>query len=107
MSEQASYIATYTDGYINASDVEDDLVLQANIAGATEENAYAYGKYDAEDYVHNGTYVVQRVLSAQVEHEDKLQRHNLFQIYFIINKCRVRTIIDGGSCNNLVSADFA
>ena len=60
----------------------------------------------AEDYTHNGTYIVQRVLSAQVEHEDKLQRHNLFQIYFIINKCRVRTIIDGGSCNNLVSADF-
>jgi hypothetical protein len=36
----------------------------------------------------------------------KLQRHNLFQIFFIIKNCRVRTIFDGGSCNNLVSADF-
>jgi hypothetical protein len=50
--------------------------------------------------------VVQRVLSAQVDTSEKIQRHNLFQIFFIIKDCRVRTIIDGGSCNNLVSADF-
>jgi hypothetical protein len=37
---------------------------------------------------------------------EKLQSHNLFQIFFVINDYRVRTIIDGGSCNNLVSADF-
>jgi hypothetical protein len=28
------------------------------------------------------------------------------QIFFIIKDYRVRTVIDGGSCNNLVSADF-
>jgi hypothetical protein len=50
--------------------------------------------------------VVQWVLSAQVDTSEKLQRHNLFQIFFVIKDCRVRTIIDGGSCNNLVSADF-
>jgi hypothetical protein len=50
--------------------------------------------------------VVQRVLSAQVDTSEKLQRHNLFQIFFVIKDCHVRTIIDGGSCNNLVSADF-
>jgi hypothetical protein len=50
--------------------------------------------------------VVQRVLSAQVDTSDMLQRNNLFQIFFIIKDCRVRTIIDGGSCNNLLSADF-
>jgi hypothetical protein len=50
--------------------------------------------------------VVQRVLNAQVDTSEKLQRHNLFQIFFIIKDCRVRTIIDGGSYNNLVSADF-
>jgi hypothetical protein len=50
--------------------------------------------------------VVQQVLSAQVDTLEKLQRHNLFQIFFIIKDCRVCTIIDGGSCNNLVSADF-
>jgi hypothetical protein len=50
--------------------------------------------------------VVQRILSAQVDTSEKLQRHNLFQIFFIVKDCRVRTIIDGGSYNNLVSADF-
>jgi hypothetical protein len=50
--------------------------------------------------------VVQQVLSAQVDTLEKLQHHNLFQIFFIVKDCRVRTIIDGGSCNNLVSADF-
>jgi hypothetical protein len=50
--------------------------------------------------------VVQWVLSAQVDTSEKLQCHNLFQIFFIIKDCRVRTIIDGGSCNNLVSANF-
>ena len=50
--------------------------------------------------------MVQRVLSAQVDTSEKLQRHNLLQIFFVIKDCCVRTIIDGGSCNNLVSADF-
>jgi hypothetical protein len=50
--------------------------------------------------------VVQQVLSAQVDTSEKLQHHNLFQIFFIVKDFRVRTIIDGGSCNNLVSADF-
>jgi hypothetical protein len=50
--------------------------------------------------------VVQWVLSAQVDTSEKLQRHNLFQISFIIKDCRVRSIIDRGSCNNLVSANF-
>jgi hypothetical protein len=49
---------------------------------------------------------MQRVLSAHEDQSEKLQRHNLFQILFIVKDCRVRTIIDGGSCNNLVSADF-
>jgi hypothetical protein len=52
------------------------------------------------------TYVVQRVLSVQVDTSEKLQRHNLFQIFFIVKDCCVCTIIDGGSCNNMVSADF-
>ncbi|WVZ80957.1 hypothetical protein U9M48_028390 [Paspalum notatum var. saurae] len=83
-----AYIATDNGGYISTSEAEEDVQ-------ASEEESAAFGRDDAKDYTHNGTYVVQRVLSAQVEHEDKLQRHNLFQIYFIVNKCRVRTIIDG------------
>jgi hypothetical protein len=49
---------------------------------------------------------VQQVLSAHVDHSEKLQQDNLFQIFFIVKDCRVPTIIDGGSCNNLMSADF-
>jgi hypothetical protein len=49
---------------------------------------------------------VQRVLSAPVDHLEKLQQHNLFQIFFVVRDCRVHTIINGGSCNKLVSADF-
>jgi hypothetical protein len=41
-----------------------------------------------------------------VDTSEKLQHHNLIQIFFIVKDCRVRTIIDGESCNNLVSADF-
>jgi hypothetical protein len=51
-------------------------------------------------------FVMQRVLSAQMDTSEKLQHHNLFQIFFVVKDYRVRTIIDGGSCNNLVSADF-
>jgi hypothetical protein len=50
--------------------------------------------------------VVQQVLSAQVDTSEKLQCHNLFQIFFVIKDYRVCTIIDRGSCNNLVSAYF-
>jgi hypothetical protein len=52
------------------------------------------------------TYVMQWVLSAHVDQSEKLQRHNMFQIFFVVKDCRVRTIIDEGSCNNLVSVDF-
>jgi hypothetical protein len=52
------------------------------------------------------TYVMQWVLSANVDQSEKLQLHNLFQIFFVVKDCRIRTIIDGGSCNNLVSANF-
>jgi hypothetical protein len=64
-----------------------------------------FGSEHTEEYI-TKTYVVQRVLSAQVDTSEKLQRHNLFQIFFVVKDCRVRTIIDGRSCNNLVSADF-
>jgi hypothetical protein len=49
---------------------------------------------------------MQRILSAHVDQSKKLQQHNLFQIFFVVKDYHVRTIIDGGSCNNLVSVDF-
>ena len=51
--------------------------------------------------------LVQCVSNTQLEHEpEKLQRHNLFHMFLIVKDCRVRTIIDSGSCNNLVSSDL-
>jgi hypothetical protein len=101
-----SYIATDDGGYVSASDVEDDFALQTNNAGdLDDDNAEVFGSEHTEEYSAK-TCVVQRVLSAQVDTSEKLQRHNLFQIFFFIKDCRVHTIIDGGSCNNFVSADF-
>jgi hypothetical protein len=101
-----SYIATDDGGYVSASDVEDDFPLQTNNAGDLDDaDAEVFGSEHTEEY-NTKTYVVQRVLSAQVDTSEKLQYHNLFQIFFVVKDYRVCTIIDGGSCNNLVSADF-
>jgi hypothetical protein len=101
-----SYIATDDRGYVSASDVDDDFALQTNNAGdLDDDNAEVFESEHMEEY-NTKTYVVQRVLRAQVDSSEKLQRHNLFQIFFIVKDCRVCNIIDGGSCNNLVSADF-
>jgi hypothetical protein len=86
--------------------LEDDFALQTNNAGdLDDDDVEVFGSEHTEEYS-TKTYVVQQVLSAQVDTSKKLQCHNLFQIFFIVKNCRVRTIIDGGSCNNLVSADF-
>jgi hypothetical protein len=96
-----SYIATDDGGYVSASDVEDDFALQTNNAGdLDDDDAEVFGSEHTEEYS-TKTYVVQWVLSAQVDTSEKLQRHNLFQIFFVVKDCRVCTIIDGGSCNNL------
>jgi hypothetical protein len=101
-----SYIATDDGGYVNASNVEDDFALQTNNAGdLDDDDANVFRSEHTEEYS-NKTYVAQWFLSAQVDTSEKLQRHNLFQIFFIIKDCRVRTIIDRESCNNLVSTDF-
>jgi hypothetical protein len=94
---QQAYIAI-EDGYISTSDIEDE---------EEEEND------DGEEEILGGedtaTYrsaIVQWLLNTQVQQPDQLQRHNLFQIFFIINNRHVRVIIDGGSCNNLVSSEL-
>jgi len=52
--------------------------------------------------------LVQRVFSSRVGHEEEkqIQHHNLFHMYLIVQGCRVLTIIDSGSRNNLVSLDL-
>ncbi|XP_062217663.1 uncharacterized protein LOC133917845 [Phragmites australis] len=60
------------------------------------------GKHDTDPQDHS--LVVRRVLSTQFVAAEQGQRHNLFQ-----SRCKVKGqvclfIIDGGSCNNIVSA---
>jgi hypothetical protein len=73
-----SYIATDDGGYVSASDVEDDFALQSNNAGdLDDDDADVFGSEHMEEYI-TKTYVVQWVLSAQVDTSEKLQCHNLF-----------------------------
>jgi hypothetical protein len=73
-----SYIATDDGGYVSASDVEDDFALQTNNAGdLDDDDAMVYRSEHTEEYS-TKIYVVQWVLSAQVDTSEKLQCHNLF-----------------------------
>ena len=89
---QRAYIAT-EDGYISTSDIEDEEDKE-NDDGEEEI-------LGGEDTVTYRSAIVQRALNTQVQQPDQLQRHNLFQIFFVINNRRVQVIIDGCSCNNL------
>jgi hypothetical protein len=93
-------------GYISISNAEDEDIAAANITG--DDNNHEMSEEEilgAHDTKHYLTVIVHRSLSAQVDHTDKIQRHNLFHIFFIVNDCRVLTIIDGCSCNNLVNSE--
>ena len=94
---QRAYVAT-DEGYISTSDNEDDEDAEVD-----EEGGDVLGSEDTATY---RSIIVQRVLSTQAQQPEQLQRHNLFQIFFVINNRRARVIIDGGSCNNLVSSDL-
>jgi hypothetical protein len=85
------------DGYISTSDMEDDAAEDATV-----KDGDVLGSEDTAAF--RGI-IVHRVLSTQVQQLEKLQRHNLLQTFFVINNRRARVIIDGGSCNNLVSLD--
>nr|ABF96581.1 retrotransposon protein, putative, Ty3-gypsy subclass [Oryza sativa Japonica Group] len=81
---QRAYVVT-EDGYITTSDVEEEEEEEE----VEDEDGEVFGRDDTMAY---RTIIVQRVLSTQ--------------IFFIINNRRARVIIDGGSCNNLVSFDL-
>src|SRR5207244_8962386 len=70
-----AYIATGDGGYVNASDVEDEDIIAANIAGNDDGADEVLGTAATENY---RTLIVQRAWSATVAQDDKLQRHNLF-----------------------------
>jgi hypothetical protein len=70
-----SYIATDDEGYLSASDVEDDFTLHTNNASDLDnDDAEVFGSEHTEEYI-TKIYVVQWVLNAQVDTSEKLQRH--------------------------------
>ena len=94
---QPVYIAT-EDGYISTSDIEVEEDQDVD-----EEDGEVLGDEATAAY---RSIIVQRVLSSQVQQPEKLQHHNLFQFFFVISNHRACVIIDGGSCNNLLSSNL-
>jgi hypothetical protein len=89
--------------YSSASDFDEDtlaLLAANNIASEDEEHI---GADVADQYE---SLIVQRVLSAQMGKVEQNQRHNLFQTKCVVHKRSCCTIIDGGSCTNLVSTEM-
>jgi len=103
-STRAFFAAPNSNGYVSASDVEDDLVLAGNIITDSKDDE---GESVAAT-ANLPSLLVQRVLSSKAEHEDeeKIQHKNLFHMFLKVNDRRVLTIIDSGSCSNLVSSDL-
>ena len=97
-----AYIATGDGGYVSASDVEDEDIVGANIAETYDGDEEVLGTTATETYK---ALIVQRALSTTASDDDNRQRHNLFNMFLIVKDCRVHTIIDGGSCNNLVNVE--
>jgi hypothetical protein len=97
-----AHIATGDGGYVSASDVEDEDTVGANIAETYDGDEEVLGTTATETYK---ALIVQRALSATASDDDNKQHHNLFNMFLIVKDCRVHTIIDGGSCNNLVNVE--
>jgi hypothetical protein len=95
-------ISTTDSGYASASDIEDDNIIAANISGSDDDVDEVLGTSVTNNY---RTLIVHQTLSAMVVEDDKRQHHNLFNMFLIVKDCHVHTIIDGGSCNNLVNVD--
>ena len=107
LPQQHAYIATGDGGYESAGNIEDEYRVAANLY-AEEKEAKEDGEVIDSNVMtsHLRSILVQRALSAQPVPSDKIQCHNLFHIFLVVNNCRVLTIIDGGICNNLVSSDL-
>ena len=90
-------------GYSSASDF---ALLAANNVAEGDDFQQDEEHIGAEAAEHYESLMVQRVLSAQMERAEQNQRHTLFQTKCVIKECSCRVIIDGGSCNNLASAEM-
>ena len=97
-------IVTEDGGYESASDYDEEtlaLITREEHGGDDSDHETQYmAPEDANRYE---CLVAQRVLSVQVTHDEKNQRHNLFHTKGVVKERSMRVIIDGGSCNNLAS----
>ena len=83
-----AYIATEDGGYVSASDVEDEYTIAPNVSGADDDHETSDEEVlGSSATVNYKTLIVQRAMSAQVEQADKLQQHNLFHTFFVVNEC--------------------
>jgi hypothetical protein len=67
-----SYIAIDDRGYVSASDVEEDFILQTNNAGDIDDDDVEVFRSEHTEEYNTKTYVVQQILSAQVDTSEKL-----------------------------------
>ena len=95
-------------GYSSASDFDEETyaLLAANNVAEGDDFQQDEEHIRAEAAEHYESLMVQRVLSAQMERAEQNQRHTLFQTKCVIKERSCRVIIDGGSCNNLASAEM-
>ena len=95
-------------GYSSASDFDEETyaLLAANNVAEGDDFQQDEEHIGAEAAEHYESLVVQRVLSAQIERVEQNQRYTLFQTKCVIKERSCRVIIDGGSCNNLASAEM-
>lgn len=93
--------------YTSASDIDEEhALLVTDPAGEQYESEHDEERFGAETSDKFLSIIVKHVLSAQIEHAEQNQHHNLFQTKFVVNERSCRVIIDGGSCNNLASIDM-
>jgi hypothetical protein len=84
-------------GMIRCGVVEEDEDKVVHFSGGLNQNIQDIIDYKEYDSIQH---LFQLAMLA-----DKIQRHNLFHIFFIVNDCHVLIIIDGGSFNNLVNSE--
>jgi hypothetical protein len=95
-------IAITDGGYVSASNIEDENIIAANISDSDDGVEEVLRTSATSNY---RTLIVHRALSATVGEDDKRQCHNFFNMFLVVKNYRVHTIIDGGSCNNLVNVE--
>ena len=95
------------DEYDSASDYDEEALALLSVQPGNVDHREKDVQFMAADAADSyKSLVAQRALSVQLSQAEHDQRHNLFQTSGIVKDCVVCIIIDGGSCNNLLSIDM-